>query len=330
MRIAIDAMGGDYGPRGVVEGAMKALKHVNYELLLVGNRRYIRRLLRARRFESPLIELVHTTQKVDMHESPKESLRKKDSSMSVCARLVKEGDAQAVISAGNTGAAMASALMAWRTLPGISRPAIATLIPGQKHPVVLIDSGANVDCKPRNLLEFGVMGHCYAKYVLERNSPRIAVLSIGEEESKGNELTKAASELLSNTSLNFRGNAEGRDIISDKYDVIVCDGFIGNVILKFAEGVAGMIFKSLKWEISKNIISRFAAIGVKPAFKSLKKRIDYQEYGGAPLLGLNGTYIICHGISDPKAIMNAIKAAGRIVDHDLNRHIVEEIKKMKG
>jgi glycerol-3-phosphate acyltransferase PlsX len=204
------------------------------------------------------------------------------------------------------------------------------MLPSPKHPVVLIDAGANVDCKPMNLLQFAVMGHCYSHYVLGRPKPRIGILSIGEEKSKGNELTLGAYDLLSETHLNFRGNAEGRDIISGKFDVIVCDGFIGNIVLKFAEGVASMVLRSLKGEISKNIISRFAVVGIMPALKSFKKRVDYAEYGGAPLLGLNGACIICHGISDYRAIVNAIHAAGEIVNHNVNKHIVQELEKLKG
>jgi glycerol-3-phosphate acyltransferase PlsX len=330
VRIAIDAMGGDYGPRGAVEGVMNASKIFPYDFLLVGNARYIQRLLRARRFVNPRVTIVPSTEMVEMGESPKDSLRKKNSSIAICARLVKEDQADAVISAGNTGAVMAASLFEWRPLPGISRPAIATLLPSPKHPVVLIDSGANVDCKPINLLHFGVMGHCYSHYVLGRPRPRIGLISIGEEETKGNSLTLESYKLLADTHLNFRGNAEGRDIISGKFDVIVCDGFIGNVILKFAESVCAVILGSLKGEISRNIIARVAAIGVKPAFKSFKKRVDYSEYGGAPLLGLNGSCIICHGISKSKAIMNAIRAAGEIVNHSLNKHIIEEVSKLKG
>ncbi len=323
-------MGGDYGPRGPVEGAMRAARRYDYDLLLVGNQRYIRRLLRARRFESTRLKIVPSTQIVGMHESVKESLKKKDSSIGVAVRLVSEGKADAVVSPGNTGAAMAAALFSWRTLPGVARPAIATLMPSLKHPVVLIDSGANVDCKPQNLLQFAVMGHCYARDILGCHNPHIGLLSVGEEATKGNELTLAAFGLLSKSHLNFGGNAEGRDIISGKFDVIVCDGFVGNVVLKFAEGIASMILHSLKWEISKNIISKLAAIGVKPAFKSFKKRVDYSEYGGAPLLGLKGTCIICHGVSNPKAVMNAVRVAADIVEHNLNEHIVHELEKLNG
>ncbi|MBN1902105.1 phosphate acyltransferase PlsX, partial [Candidatus Sumerlaeota bacterium] len=330
MQIALDAMGGDYGPRGIVEGAMKASPLYDYNLLLVGNERYIRRLLMARRFESPKVRIVPSSENVEMGESPKGSLKKRHSSIALSVGLVKEGKADALISAGNTGAVMASCLMGWRPLPGINRPAIATLLPTQKHPVVMIDAGANVDSKPANLVQFAVMGHCYSHFVMGRAKPRIGLLNIGEEPSKGNELTQAAHKLLTQTHLNFRGNVEGRDIISGKYDVIVCDGFIGNVVLKFAEGIAGMILKSIKGEIAKSVISRLAAIGVMPAFKSFKKRVDYSEYGGAPLLGLNGTCIICHGISNYKAIMNAIRVAGEIVTHNLNKHIVNEINKLKG
>ncbi|OQB21273.1 MAG: Phosphate acyltransferase [candidate division BRC1 bacterium ADurb.Bin183] len=326
MRIAIDAAGGDYGPRGAVEGAMEAAKRFDYELLLVGDPRYINHLMKARRFSSPKITVVPASEKVKMGEHAKDSLKKKDSSMAVATRLVKEGKADAFVSAGNTGAAMASALFTWRPLPGVSRPAISAILPTLKHSVVLIDAGANVDCKPVNLLQFAVMGHCYAKYILGRAKPRIGLLSIGEEEIKGNELTLATYGLLQKTSLNFRGNAEGRDIVSDKFDVIVCDGFIGNIVLKFGEGIATMILRSIKGEISKNIISRFAAIGVKPAFKNFRKRVDYAEYGGAPLLGLNGACIICHGKSDPRAMMNAIRLAGEIVNINLNKHIIQEME----
>jgi phosphate acyltransferase len=331
LRIAIDAMGGDMGPRGVVEGAIRAARQYNYNLQLVGNARNINRLLKAGGMgNNPLIEVIEATDTVDMCESPKQSLKKKDSSIAVSTRLAKEGRTDAVISAGNTGAVMASALFSWRTLPGISRPAIATLLPSLKHPVVLIDSGANADCKPLNLLQFAVMGHCYAHYVLGRTKPRIGLLSIGEEASKGNELTVAAHKLIAASHLNFRGNAEGRDIMSGKFDVIVCDGFVGNIVLKFAEGVAKNIMKSLKGEIKKGFITRLAAIGMKPAFKSFKKRVDSSELGGAPLLGLNGNCIICHGLAGPRAFMNAVRVAGEIVNHNVNKHIIIEMEKLKG
>lgn len=326
MKIALDAMGSDYGPQNLVEGAILASERLHLEVVLIGKQEVLTEILRKKNFRSPRLSIVNATEVVGMHDAPKDSLRKKNSSVNVATQLVHQGEALGLVSAGNTGATLASTLKIWRTLHGISRPAIATMLPTQKQPVVFLDVGANVDCKPRHLFHFAIMGSVYARDILNRPAPRVGLLSIGEESSKGNEQTLGAHRLLEQSTLNFRGNAEGRDILTGEFDVIVCDGFVGNIILKFGEAVAEMILHSLKGEISKNVISYLGALAMAPAFESFKKRVDYSEYGGAPLLGLNGTCIICHGESNPKAIMNAIRVAGELVNHNVNKHIVEELR----
>jgi glycerol-3-phosphate acyltransferase PlsX len=218
---------------------------------------------------------------------------------------------------------MATAMFRWRTLPGISRPSIVAVIPHPKRPSILLDVGANVDCKPRHLLHFGLMGAAYAKYVLHRPNPRVALLSIGEEDSKGNDLVFETQRLLRRSTLNFVGHAEGRDIINGVFDVIVCDGFVGNVVLKFGEGLAEFLFKNIKEEVGRNPVSKLGALTMIPAFRSLKKQVDYAEYGGAPLLGLHGVCVICHGSSRSKAIKNAIRVAGEMVGAKVNQHIID-------
>jgi len=326
MKIALDAMGSDYGPQNLVEGAILAIKKLRMEVVLIGKEDVLTEILRKRNFRNPRLSIVNAAEVVGMHDAPKESLRRKNSSVYVATQLVHHGEAHGLVSAGNTGATLASTLRIWRTLNGISRPAIATLLPTQKQPVVLLDVGANVDCKPRHLFDFAIMGAVYARDILNRQDPRVGLLSIGEEASKGNEQTFGAFKLLEGSTLNFRGNAEGRDIVTGAFDVIVCDGFIGNIVLKFGEAVAKMILHSLKGELSKNVISYLGALAMAPAFESFKKRIDYSEYGGAPLLGLNSVCIICHGESSPKAIMNALRVAAEFVNHNVNDHILEELR----
>jgi glycerol-3-phosphate acyltransferase PlsX len=326
MRIALDAMGSDYGPQNLVEGAILAVEKLRMEVTLIGKEETLSEIIRKKNFRNQRLSIVNAAEVVGMQDAPKESLRKRDSSVNVATQLVHEGEAAGLVSAGNTGATLASTLKTWRTLEGISRPAIATLLPTQKQPVVLLDVGANVDCKPRHLFQFGIMGAVYARDILHRPNPRVGLLSIGEESSKGNEQTLGAFKLLEQSTLNFRGNTEGRDILSGDFDVIVCDGFVGNIVLKFGESVAQMILHSLKGELSKNVISYLGALAMGPAFESFKKRVDYSEYGGAPLLGLNGVCIICHGESNPKAIMNAIRMAGEFVNHNVNSHILEELR----
>jgi phosphate acyltransferase len=265
---------------------------------------------------------------VDMHDSPATVFRrKKDSSIRVANELVKKGEASAVISAGHTGAAMSTSLFVLGRIEGVERPAIATFMPTIMGASILLDMGANVDCKPNHLLQFAVMGDVYARYLLKNPNPRVGLLSIGEEETKGNELTKEAFKLLSETSLNFIGNVEGRDVMSGKADVIVCDGFIGNVVLKVSEAVAEAIGTFLRKDIDESLISKLGYLLMRPAFNSLKRRVDYAEYGGAPLVGINGISIISHGRSSDRAIKNAIRVAAELATSEVNKRIRADIGK---
>jgi glycerol-3-phosphate acyltransferase PlsX len=325
MKIAVDAMGTDYGPRTVVEGAVLAAQSLGIEVVLCGDERRIGKILKGMRIQDPRLTIAHASEVVSMGEGPAESLKKKSSSIAVAAQLVARKEATALVSAGNTGATVAATLKSWRKLPGIHRPAIATLLPTKKQPVLLLDVGANVDCKPIHLYQFALMGNVYVRHVLGRHHPRIGLLNIGSEEGKGNELTIQTHQLLKGSDLDFAGNVEGRDILSGHFDVVVCDGFVGNALLKFGEGAAELILSSLKGEMGKNVLTYLCAMAVKPAFKRFMKRVDYAEYGGAPLLGVDGVCIIGHGASNPRAIMNAIRAARQAIEHQLNSHILEQL-----
>jgi len=310
MKIALDAMGGDRSPSVEVEGAILAAREYNAEIILVGDERLLRAEMERHGATSALLSIEHASQRVEMHESPSSVLRKKrDSSIIVATTLVREGKASAVVSAGHTGATMAASLFTLGTIKGVERPAIATILPTLQGEAIMLDVGANVDCKPRHLFQFAIMGHAYAMKVLKKESPRIGLLSIGEEDTKGNILTKETFKHLKNSPLNFIGNVEGRDVYAGNADVIVCDGFIGNVALKISEGVAETIGKLLAREIERSILGKVGYLLLKPAFRSFKKKVDYAEYGGAPLLGVNGVCIICHGRSSSKAIKNAIAMA---------------------
>ena len=274
------------------------------------------------------IEIQNATEVVDMLDFPATVFRrKKNSSIRVANELVKNGEAVAVISAGHTGAAMATSLFVLGSMEGVERPAIAIFMPTIKGTSIILDMGANVDCKPNNLLQFAVMGEVYAKYLLRIPNPRVGLLSIGEEETKGNELTKEAFKLLTETSLNFIGNVEGRDVMSGNADVIVCDGFVGNVVLKVSESVAEAIGLFIREGIGKNLMRKLGYLLMRPAFDSLKRRVDYAEYGGAPLVGINGISIISHGRSSDRAIKNAIRVATELAKSDVNKHIHEDIEK---
>ena len=330
MKIALDGMGGDYAPRVPVAGAVQAAKELGVKVLITGNEKRIREELSNYSYPKELIEVVHAEEEIGMEEQPAKALKKKNSSIHVGLELVKRKEADAFVSAGNTGAVMAVSLFTVGRLKGVERPAITAILPNLKGYTFLIDVGANVDCKPHHLLQFAVMGSAYAKYVLKKvENPRVGLLNVGEEEGKGNELTKEAYKLLKEAKkkgLNFAGNAEGRDIYSGDFDVVVCDGFVGNVCLKLSESLAKILAKILKEEIERHFISRLGAITLKPAIKSFKRRIDYAEIGGAPLLGLNAPVIISHGSSNAKAIKNAIKTATKFVESELNSRIEEEIK----
>jgi glycerol-3-phosphate acyltransferase PlsX len=329
MKIAVDAMGGDNAPQAVVAGAVEAAKEFGTGIILVGIEELVQAELNKHHQAKTLpIEVRNATQVVDMLDSPATVFRrKKDSSIRVANELVKSGDAVAVISAGHTGAAMATSLFILGPLEGVERPAIATFMPTMKETCIVLDVGANVDCKPNHLLQFAIMGEVYAKYLLKNPNPRVGLLSIGEEETKGNELTKEAFKLLTETSLNFIGNVEGRDVMSGKADVVVCDGFIGNVVLKLSEAVAETIGLMIRENIGDNLIRKLGYFMMRPAFRALKRRIDYAEYGGAPLVGINGISIISHGRSSDRAIKNAVRVATELAKSEVNKHIHEDIEK---
>ncbi len=330
MKIAVDAMGGDYAPEEVVLGAIEAIKTYSFDVVLVGDTNKIREVLR--RYggrESERLSIVQASQVIEMGEHPAQAIRKKkDASIVVATQLVKSGICDAVVAPGSTGAAVTAALLGLGRIKGIERPCIATPIPSKKGITVLLDSGANSNSKPKHLVEGAIMGSHYAKYILGVEQPSVGLLNIGEEASKGNELSQATYPLLKKLkTISFYGNVEGRDIPKGTVDVVVCDGFVGNVILKFGEGMALFIIRLVKDTIKNSgFIAKLGALAVYPALKSLKKRLDFTEYGGAPLLGVNGSFIICHGSSKAKAIKNAIRVAGELVQQDVVGHIRKSIE----
>jgi glycerol-3-phosphate acyltransferase PlsX len=329
MRIALDAMGGDYAPAVNIEGAVETVNESeDIDIILVGDETSIGKELEHKRYSRDRIFIRHASQVVGMHESTSPAIRKKrDSSIRKGLELVRDGEADAFVSAGHSGAVMGTALLLLGTAPGIDRPAIAAIMPTLKAPFVIIDAGANLHCKPENLYQFGLMGSTYCRVILGRPEPRVAILSIGEEDSKGNELTKETFKLLKEIDINFIGNIEGKDIFTGNADVIVCDGFTGNIVLKTSEGLADAIIKMLKREIIDISTGRIGYLLMKPALRNFKKKTDYDEYGGAPLLGINGTCIISHGRSTAKAIRNAIKVAADFAQKKVYRTISSDIEK---
>jgi len=329
LTIALDAMGGDHAPKIEVEGAVRAARSLNVKVLLVGQQDVVRRELEQHEDYRQLpIEIVHASERVTMEDSAAKAVRtKRDSSMRVASRLVRDGNAQCFVSAGNTGAIMATAKMVQGVIPGVDRPALAGIFPTMEGiPVVLVDVGANVDCTPEMLAQFAVMAEIYSRHVLRRPNPRVGILSIGEEEHKGNDMTRAAWPLLKSLRINFIGNVEGRDIYASNVDVIVCDGFIGNVALKVSEGLVDMFKKLLRDSLEATITGKIGYALSKSAFTTFKKRLDYSEYGGAPLLGVRGGCIICHGRSNVNAIKNAIRVAAEFSGGDVNQKIEDELK----
>jgi glycerol-3-phosphate acyltransferase PlsX len=308
-------MGGDAGPAVNVEGAVAAVRELGLGVILVGVQEEIRRHLDRHNVSDLPIKVRHASEIVEMDDSPSTALRKKkDSSIRVAVDLVKNGDADAVVSAGNTGAVMAITLVVLGPLAGVERPAIAAVLPTLAGHAILLDVGANVDCKPRHLVQFAIMGNVYARQVLGKVRPRVGLLSIGEEESKGNELTKEAFRALEEEpGIEFIGNVEGVDLFNGHADVVVCDGFTGNVALKIGESVAETVMALIREEVTADLRSRAGALLLKPAFRRLHRRLDYSEIGGAPLLGVNGITIISHGRSSAKAIRNALRVAGDCV-----------------
>jgi len=327
MRIAVDAMGGDFAPREVVRGALEAARQ-NPEietLYLVGNEVAIQEELKAAKGKTPdVFEIVHASEVVEMHEAPASAVRKKrDSSIARTIELVKEGKAQALFSAGNTGAVVAGATLKLRTLPGVVRPAIAAIVPTPFKPYILVDAGANTDCIPEMLIQFGVMGSVYSREILGVENPSIGVLSIGEEDKKGNDTTRETFRQLENSDLNFIGNVESKDLFEGKVDVVVCDGFVGNVVLKTSEAVAKAIGHWIKEEFTKNLFRLTGAVMLRRALKSIKNKGNPETYGGAPLLGANGVCIIGHGSSSATSVCNGIHVACQAVSHEIN-HLIEE------
>jgi len=324
MKIALDAMGGDRAPVGIVDGAFEAAREASgrFEIALVGKQDVLERYIDGARLEAPGIEIVDAPEVVEMSESPATAIRRKRaSSIGVAMNLHREGKVAAVVSAGNTGAVVASSLLTIGRLPGIERPAIAIYMPTKNGGTIILDGGANSDCDPRNLLQFAIMGSLYAETFLNKERPRVALLSIGEERSKGNELTRGAYELLEKSGLNFAGNVEGRDVFAGKADVVVTDGFVGNVVLKFTEGLFYYISDLIRDETRRHVLAKIGALLMRPVFRGMKRTLDYAEYGGMPLLGVNGVVIISHGRSSSRAIKNAILAAERFATGGVNERI---------
>jgi phosphate acyltransferase len=330
MKIALDAMGGDFGPPNIVAGAVMALEeypHID-QLYLVGDTPRIEKELKHHRCNDRRIEIVHATQVVEMSDSAIDAVRrKKDSSVSRAVDLVKKGDASAIVTAGHTGAAVAATTIKLRTLPGVDRPGIAAVIPSETNIFVLIDAGANSDPRAEHMLQYAIMGSVYSRHVLGYKNPAIGLMSIGDEDVKGSDLTKGVFKMLKQSGLNFRGNIEGHTLFADPVEVVVCDGFVGNVILKTCESIADAIFKWLKHELMKNKTRMAGAYLARNAFRTIKKKVNYEEYGGMPLLGVNGICIIAHGASTPLAIKNALRVAAESIEHQVNPHIVEEVRR---
>ena len=332
MKIALDAMGGDFAPANPVAGAVEALRlYPEISLILVGDETRVKAELAKHNLAGleGRYEFRHTSQVVEMSDSPIDSVRRKrDSSISRAVELVKEGDAQAAVSAGHTGAFVAAAVIKLRTLRGVDRPGIATVMPTETNLFVLMDAGANIDATPRHLLDYGIMGTIYSREILGFKNPRVGLMSIGTEEAKGNEKTKEAFNLLTRSGLNFRGNVEGHDVFENPVEVVVCDGFVGNVVLKTSESLANAIFHWLKHEMKKSPIRLLGAWLARHAFLAIKKKVNYEEYGGSLLLGVNGVCVIAHGSSTPKAIRNAIRVGKEAIEHRVNPIIIEQIERI--
>jgi glycerol-3-phosphate acyltransferase PlsX len=329
LTIAVDAMGGDHCPKAEVSGAILATRSLGVKVILVGREDVVRRELETHdSYDRGLIEIFHASEQITMEDSAAKSVRtKKDSSIRVASRLVRDGVAQGVVSAGNTGAVMATAKLVQGVVPGVDRPALASVFPTLKGtPAVMVDVGANVDCDPKMLSQFAVMGDIYSRVICHNRNPKVGLLSIGEEEHKGNELTKAAMPMLKAMNLNFIGNVEGRDLYTGKADVIVCDGFIGNVALKVSEGIVDVIKQMLHESLEATITRKIGYVLSKAAYADFKKRVDYSEFGGAPLLGVKGVCIICHGRSNANAIKNAIRVATEFAGGHTNKRIEEGLR----
>jgi phosphate acyltransferase len=327
LRIAIDAMGGDDAPGSIVDGALVAARHLQIGLLLVGARDAIERELSRHPAVAWLdVEIVDTPERIEMVEAAAAALRRKPrASIRVAAEAVRDGRAAALFSAGHTGASVMAAHAAFGRLPGVDRPALATTIPTRERPAILLDSGATVECRPQHLVQFAIMGAAYARFALGCQDPRVGLLSVGEEESKGNDLTREAHRLLKSAPVRFVGNVEGRDVYAGHADVIVCDGFTGNVTLKISEGLVEAVETLLHDELSATFGTRVGYLLSRQAYRRFRKRLDYSEYGGAPLVGLNGICIVGHGRSSAKAVRNAVAMAARAVSDGLLENLAREV-----
>jgi len=325
--VALDAMGGDHAPHAEVAGALLAAREHGVRVILVGQQQAVKEQLAAQSTNGLPIEILHAPEVITMSDSPLQAYKKKKgSSLHAAAKLVREGQADAMVSAGNTGAVMAVAHFTLGTLGAVDRPALAAPFPTSKGKVsVMLDVGANVDSKPAHLEQFAVMGEIYYRVIFGTRRPRVALLSIGEEEMKGNELTREAHNRLKKMPLNFVGNVEGRDVFAGEVDVIVCDGFVGNVALKISEGLVSYFTHALRDALNKDLRTKMGAMLSKPAFKGFKESLDYSEYGGAPLLGVRGVTIIGHGRSNPNAIKNAIRVAAELAKARVNEKIEAEL-----
>lgn len=332
MRIIVDAMGGDKGPEVTVKGCVDALNEVDVEIVLVGKEEMIKEQLAKLEYNRNNISIVNADDVITNDDKPVMAIRrKKNSSMVVGLKMIKDKEGEAFISAGNTGALLTGGLLVVGRIKGIERAALAPVYPTKKGISLLLDAGANADCKPKYLQQFALMGSIYAEKVLNKKNPKVGLVNIGVEEGKGNELTKEAFELLSKSSLiNFYGNVEARDIPEGLVDILVCDGFVGNIILKLTEGLAYSIFSALKEEFLKSPVTKLGALLLKPGLRNFKSKLDYTEYGGAPLLGVKGGVIKAHGSSDAKAIKNAIKQAKAFVENDVLKLIEESISDLGG
>lgn len=323
-------MGGDNAPQAIVAGAVLAAKSLDCRIVLVGDQNLLRSELDKHRGASKSISIHHAGSFVRMDESAAAAIRKKkDASVSICADLAKEGVVDAIVTAGHTGAAVVATTLKLRLLEGVDRPGIGILFPTLGTPTFLIDVGANIDTKPIQMYQYALMGDIYFRYIMRKNRPSVGILNIGEEETKGTDYIKEAHQLLNRSRLHFIGNVEGRDIFNGAVDIVVCDGFVGNVVLKVAESIADVVGKLLKEQLKKNAVTMLGALLAKPAFDALRREVDYSEYGGAPLLGVNGNCIISHGSSDARAIKNAIRVATEFVQHEINQHIVEAMRDNK-
>lgn len=331
MQIAVDVMGGDHAPDEIIKGAVESISEIEGKILLVGPEDVIEEKLKDYTYNLNRLEIIDAPDVIEMDETPAKAVRQKtDSSIAVGVRLVRSGKADALVSAGSTGAVMAGSLLKLGRIKGVKRPAIATVMPALEGETLVLDVGANVDSTPENMVQYALMGNIYAEQILHKSKPEVGLLSIGEEAKKGNELTKKTYQLLKELDINFIGNVEGRDIFTTACDVVVCDGFVGNTILKTAEGLGKAVFEMMKEELEASLTAKLGSWFMKSGLKRLKKKMDYAEYGGAPLLGVNGVVIIGHGSSKNKAVKNAINVACESVERQVLDQIKENINERTG